>query len=140
SGPNAQTLPSVQPTRLTAVRLQEISADNATPPKKSRLLSLWRTQSLPGALAPLKLAIARGQPLASGTTIRMPPEKAAVFITAVNDALFKLSKLDVGTSEGVKAAMELWKPPQPGMMVRADINGGGGPLFATRELLSAVDL
>jgi hypothetical protein len=143
SGDNAETLPAIQPTRLTAVRLpfakDEPKTEGATP-VGSRLLSVWRTQSVPGASAPLKLTVARGQPLASGTTIRMPPEKAAVFVTSLNDALFKLSKLDLTTEAGVKAALELWKPPQPGMMVRADINGGGGPLFATKEILGSVEL
>src|SRR6185369_5141714 len=95
SGDSADTLPAIQPTRLTAVRLpfakDEPKAENATP-AGSRLLSVWRTQSVPGAAAPLKLTVARGQPLASGTTIRMPPEKAAVFVTSLNDALFKLGK------------------------------------------------
>jgi hypothetical protein len=143
SGDNADSLPAIQATRLTAVRLplakDEPKAENATP-AGPRLLSVWRTTSVPGAAAPLRVTVARGQPLASGTTIRMPPEKAAVFFTSINDALFKLSKIDVGTPAGAQAATELWKPPQPGMMVRADINGGGGPLFATRELLSAVEL
>jgi len=143
SGDSADTLPAIQPTRLTAVRLpfarEEPHPEGATM-VGSRLLSVWRTQSVPGAAAPIKISIARGQPLASGTTIRMPPEKAAVFVTSINDALFKLGKLDLSTAAGAKAALELWKPPQPGIMVRADINGGGGPLFATRELPSALDL
>ena len=154
SGDNAQTLPAIQPTRLTALRLMVEAppeAANANPsgaptppgthlPSGARLLSVWRTQTVPGAAAPLRLAIARGQPLASGTTIRMPPEKAAVFVTSLNDALFKLGELAVGTAAGAKAALKLWHPPQPGILVRADINGGGGPLFATPQIMSAVDL
>jgi hypothetical protein len=143
SGDSADTLPALQPTRLTAVRLpfaKEEPRSEGAQQIGSRLLSVWRTTSVPGAAAPLRVTVARGQPLASGTTIRMPPEKAAVFVTSLNDALFKLAKIDLDSAAGAKAALELWKPPQPGMMVRADINGGGGPLFATRELLSAVDL
>lgn len=145
--------PVPQPTRLTAVRLlfgETPAAETASASpeaqavpagaQRGRLLSVWRTQSVPGAAAPLSLTIARGQPVASGTTIRMPPEKAAVFVTSVNDALFKLADLDVGTPAGAKAAVKLWKPPQPGMMVRADIFGGGGPLFTTPQILGAVDL
>jgi hypothetical protein len=151
SGDNTESLPALEPTRLTAVRLvfaeaqkeaEKTAAEGAPPPQKvgSRLLSVWRTNSIPGGAAPVRMTVARGQPLASGTTIRMPPEKAAVFVTCVNDVLFKLAKLDLSTAAGQKAALELWKPPQPGMMVRADINGGGGPMFATREILSAVEL
>ncbi|HZS38647.1 MAG TPA: hypothetical protein VFF06_17570 [Polyangia bacterium] len=143
SGDNAATMPSVQPTRLTAVRLL-VDGTNTTGGARARitekLISVWRTQTVPGASAPLRLAIARGQPLASGTTIRMPPEKAAVFVTALADALFKLGELDLSTAAGAKAALKLWHPPAPGMMVRADINGGGGPLFTTPQIMAAVDL
>jgi hypothetical protein len=143
SGSNARSVPSVVPTRLTAVRLLVENA-NATGgggiKVNEKLLSVWRTTTVPGASAPLALALARGQPLASGTTIRMPPEKAAVFVTALADALFKLGELDLATPAGAQAAMKLWRPPAPGMMVRADINGGGGPLFTTPQILSSVDL
>lgn len=144
SGDNAKTLPAIQPTRLTAVRL--LGNDKPAPgagtagASATRLLSVWRTQSVPGASAPLRLAIARGQLLASGTTIRMPPEKAAVFVSTVADAFFKLAGLELGTPAGAHAADKLWTRPQPGMMVRADVSGGGGPLFATSEIMSAIDL
>ena len=70
----------------------------------------------------------------------MPPEKAAVFVTSLNDAIFKLADVALDTPAGAKAAAKLWHPPQPGILVRADINGGGGPLFATVEVLSSLDL
>jgi hypothetical protein len=156
SGDNDKSLPALQPTRLTAVRIlpqtqpQSQSQSQAQPQpqsqpepaakKNERLVSLWRTQSVPGAAAPLRIAVARGQPLASGTTIRMPPEKAAVFVTSLNDTLFKLADVALDTPAGAKAAAKLWHPPQPGILVRADINGGGGPLFATAEVLSSLDL
>jgi hypothetical protein len=136
SGDNKESLPALVPTRLTAVRIMP-------PPeteKKERLVSLWRTLSVPGAAAPLHLAVARGQPLASGTTIRVPPEKAAVFVSSLSTGLFKLADIDLGTPAGAKAAQKLWRPPQPGIMVRADVNGGGGPMFTTPEILSALDL
>jgi hypothetical protein len=157
SGNNERTLPAVEPTRLTAVRL--IAGDPsepaaaatpaiggapvapaAAPASGARLVSVWRTQSVPGAAAPLRIAVARGQPLASGTTIRMPPDKAAVFATAVNDALFKLGELKPETPAGAAAAHNLWKPATPGMIVRADINGGGGPMMQVPQLMSAIDL
>src|SRR5439155_25111442 len=100
----------------------------------------WRTNSVPGAAAPVHLAVARGQPLASGTTIRMPPEKSAVFLTSLATAMFKLTDVDITTQAGGKAALKLWHPPQPGIVARADINGGGGPLFTMSELPSAIDL
>ena len=154
SGDNENSLPALQPTRLTAVRIlpkdrpSETASPGApatatrpqAPRRHEHLVSVWRTQSVPGAAAPLRVAVARGQPLASGTTIRTPPETAAVFVTSLNDALFKLADVALGTPAGAKAAAKLWHPPQPGLLVRADINGGGGPLFATAEILSALDL
>ena len=127
SGTSTKSHPTVEPTRLSAVRLGV--GDEAR-------LSVWRTQVVLGAGAPLRLAIARGQPLASGTTIRTPPEKAAVFVTAVNDQLFRLDKLAGQPSEVAK----LWRPPQPGMVVRAALDGTGGPLFPLREIPGALDL
>jgi hypothetical protein len=138
SGDNDKSLPALQPTRLTAVRILPPEKPDAK--KGQRVVSLWRTQSVPGAAAPLRVSVARGQPVASGTTIRMPPEKAAVFVTALNDAIFKLADVAIETPAGAKSAAKLWHPPQPGMVVRGDINGGGGPLFTTVELLSAIDL
>ena len=70
----------------------------------------------------------------------MPPDKAAVFVTSLLDALFKLADVAVDTPAGAKAVAKLWHPPQPAILVRADINGGGGPLFTTTEILSAVNL
>ncbi|HJZ86481.1 MAG TPA: IPT/TIG domain-containing protein [Polyangia bacterium] len=138
SGDNALSLGAgPQPTRLTAIRLLP-PRDNQEGP---RVVSVWRTMAVPGAAAPLGLAVSRGQPLASGTTIRIPPEKAAVFITGVQSALFQLAGVALATPAGVKKADALLRPiAQPGMIVRANINGGGGPLFATPQVLSSVDL
>jgi hypothetical protein len=137
SGANADTLPVVQSTRLTALRLVAHTAPSAP---IERLVSLWRTQSVPGATAPLRVAVARGQPLASGTTIRMPPEKAAVFVGCIADSLFKLGEHKLDGKAGLAAFEKLWRPSRPGMIARADINGGGGPMFNTPEILSALDL
>jgi hypothetical protein len=144
SGDNQQSLPAVQPTRLTAVRIlsreKRAAAAEKKEDNKEELLSLWRTQSIPGASAPLKLAVARGQPLASGTTIRMPPDKAAVFISSIADGLFKLADGSLSGKGAAALVDKLWRPPHPGMIVRADINGGGGPLFASAQVLSSLDL
>jgi hypothetical protein len=131
SGTSERTLPIVEPTRLTCVRIKD---------DKTRTLSVWKTQSVPGASAPLRIAVARGQPVASGSIVRIPPEKAAVFITTVNDAMFRLSSISVGEGDGVKQAMRLWNPPQPGQVARGDISGGGGPLFMTAQVLSSLDV
>jgi hypothetical protein len=85
------------------------------------------------------LAVSRGQPLASGTTIRIPPEKAAVFISGVNANLFQIG--NGATAAGARKIEAVLKPNlTPGMMIRADINGGGGPMFSTQQVVSSVDL
>lgn len=131
SGTSERTLPIVEPTRLTCVRINN---------DKNRTLSVWKTQSVPGASAPLRIAVARGQPVASGSIVRIPPEKAAVFITTVNDAMFRLSSIEVGEADGLKQALRLWNPPQPGQVARGDISGGGGPLFMTNQVLGSLDV
>jgi hypothetical protein len=147
SGDNEASLPALVPTRLTAVRLlpEDKNGDKADKngdgkPDEGRVVSVWRTQSVPGASAPLRIAVARGQPTASGTTIRMPPDKAAVFASSVNDALFKLADIQPTTPQGAQKAYDLWHPERPGQIVRCDINGGGGPLFQAPQILSAIDL
>ena len=125
-----------QPTRLTAVKLMP------SPMKKGpRIISVYRTMPVPGATAPLSLTIARGQMVASGTTIRLAPENAAVFITGVQTALFKLEGLALAREADAKKAVALWRQVgQPGMLVRTDANGGGGPLFSSPALLTGLDL
>jgi len=137
SGDNLLSLPNgPQATRLTAVKL--LPNPQGSGP---RLLSVWRTLPIQGATAPLALTVARGQMVASGTTIRLPPERAAVFITGVQPALFKLDGLALAREADEKKAAALWRQSvQPGMLVRVDVNGGGGPLFATASLLTGVDL
>jgi hypothetical protein len=136
SGDNALSMGSgPQPTRLSAIRL--LPPATGTGP---RVVSVWRTMAVPGASAPLGLAVSRGQPLASGTTIRIPPEKAAVFISGVSASLLQLANGHTA-NPGTRKASALLRPiAQPGMIVRADINGGGGPLFALPEVPSSIDL
>jgi hypothetical protein len=125
-----------QPTRLSAVKLMP------SPQKHGpRIISVWRTMPVPGASAPLSLTVARGQMVASGTTIRLAPEQAAVFLTGVQAALLKLDGLAMAREADAKKAAALWRQvTQPGMLVRTDANGGGGPLFSTPALLTGLDL
>ena len=147
SGDNDKSLPALQPTRLTAVRILPPTRRAAAPPrsprqakKNERLVSVWRTQSVPGAAAPLRLAVARGQPLASGTTIRMPPEKAAVFVTAVNDALFKLADVDARDAGGRQGGGQAVASTAAGHARARRHQRRRRPAVLDGELLSAVDL
>jgi hypothetical protein len=135
SGDNTMSIAAgKQPTRLTVVKIELVEGGD---PK----VELVGTASVPGASAPLRLSVSRGQPLASGTTIRTPPEKAAVFVSALDARLLALATLDMNKPEGRARAVSVIKPiAEPGMLVRTDLEGGGGPLFTVPTVLSSVDL
>src|SRR5204863_259238 len=69
-----------QPTRVIGVRIE--GAGDAT------TVAPWRTSPVAGAGAPLRLALPRVRPLASATTIRMPPDKASIYFTSAQNALW----------------------------------------------------
>lgn len=137
SGDNLMTVGhGPQPTRLTAVKLTPSAVK-----KGPRVISVYRTMPVPGATAPLSLTVARGQMVASGTTIRLAPENAAVFVTGVQSSLFKLEGLALAREADAKKAAAMWRGAgQPGMLVRTDASGGGGPLFSSAALLTGLDL
>ena len=104
-------------------------------------LAVWRTSAVPGATAPLRLTVARGQPVASGATVRTPPDKAAVFVSAVDSRLLQLAGLDLFEVEGRQRAVSMLKPiAEPGMLIRTSVEGGGGPLFSVPTVLTSVDI
>lgn len=137
SGDNPRSVAAgKQPTRLTAVSLKVGGA-----PAERPVLAVWRTAEIRGATAPVRLAVARGQPVASGTTIRTPPEKAAVFLTALDARLFQLGGLNLSLPDGrARAHAVLRAVAEPGMLVRTDVGGGGGPLVSLPMVVSSVDL
>jgi hypothetical protein len=122
-----------QPTRITVVSIDSSSGDP--------VVKVERTSAVSGATAPMRLSVARGQPLASGTTIRTPPEKAAVFISTIDSRLLQLATIDMFKPEGREKAVQILKPVgEPGMLVRTDLEGGGGPLFTVPNVISSIDL
>lgn len=91
SGDNAaSTAFGHQPTRLSALVLSHAPADpqtgDAAPadPGLSLLKTVELRTTTGGSGAPIDLAIARRPPIAAGTTIRMPPDKAAVFVSTLS--------------------------------------------------------
>ncbi len=75
SGDNAESRSiGPQPTRAYALR---VNRDRA-----GLRLDLARTVTIDSAVAPVRVSTGRTMPLASGATIRLPPEKATVYITA----------------------------------------------------------
>lgn len=147
SGASADTHPQVIPTRITAVRLLAAYADGAPiegsdgkPQPRSipsgpirRLLAVWKTQTVTGAGAPLSISVGH-PPQAGGSAIRATPESATIFLTAVKDSLLELKsgRVDLARLKKVLAA------PNPGMVARADLSSGGGPIATTHELLGAL--
>jgi len=120
SGDNPQSLKVARyPTRVTAVKLTA-SPDGATPTQ----VAVWRSSEVSGAGAPLGLAVARGQLLDSGTTVRIPPEKAGVFLTAApSDAL------------------EQRLPEKPaGQLIVTNVEGAGAPLGPPDAWVGPLDL
>src|SRR5204863_4112756 len=81
-----------QPTRISAARVEAPEGAEG-----EVQVSLWRTAMVVGAGAPLRLAMTRGRIVASGATIRLPPEKTTVRFSAVDRALLGL---DLGKEGG----------------------------------------
>jgi hypothetical protein len=64
-----------QPTELRAIRL-------ASDPQSLAHLEVARVVRIDGAGEPARLGVGRALPLASGATIRLPPERATTFVAA----------------------------------------------------------
>jgi hypothetical protein len=153
SGPSADTHPQVVPTRITAVRLLAAFAEGGAPSAPSvslpaptapraipttpirRMLAVWKTQTVTGAAAPLSLSVGSA-PDAQGSLIRDTPETATVYVTAMKDALLELK----GGKVDAARLRKLLGPPNAGMIARAELGSGGGPVATTREVLGQVAL
>jgi hypothetical protein len=143
SGASADTHPQVVPTRITALKLVAAYADGGPPPAAGghaiptgpirRMLAVWRTQTVTGAGAPLSLSVGAA-PDAQGSAIRVAPEAATIYFSAVKDSLLELKagKVDLARIK------KLLGPPNAGMIARAELGSGGGPVATTPELLGAL--
>jgi hypothetical protein len=121
SGDNPGSLKyGVQPTRVTGVRIEKADSDEPE-------VALWRTSPVEGAGAPLKLLVPRVAPMAAGTTIRMPPEKAALYFSSVMKDLIQM-----GDPEAVAEAIF---GKNAGAIDRADLIGGVGHLVESPMLV-----
>ena len=106
-----------QPTRLSAVAIGP--ADQAS---GERAISVHKTLELRDAGVPIQLTVGRAQPVAAGTTIRTPPEKAALFLTTVAPAVFEQP-----------AAAD-------SAILRSDLGGNSTQLLGGKELRSGLDV
>lgn len=92
-----------QPTQVHAVRLRSESAGKLA-------LELARTVALPEAADPVRVNAGRALPLASGAAIRLPPEKATVYVSAVarqetRPAVFVVGAEDSAATLGASPAI-----------------------------------
>lgn len=106
-----------QPTRMTAV---EVGAEDSA--SGERQLAVHKTLDLRDAGAPVQLSLGRAAPVAAGTTIRTPPEKTALFFTAVSPAGL------VHPGDGDSA------------LIRSDLSGNTTELLSGKELLVGLDI
>lgn len=133
SGDNAMSLGSGhQPTRLTALGLSHgatqggsATGDAAPASKETDVgLAVLKTVELKSAGAPIDLALGRRPPVSSGTTIRMPPERAAVFVSTVAGL--------AGAGGGGEKIR--------GSLARGDLAGGLKALSAGDEIVAGLDV
>ncbi len=121
SGDNPQSFAAGhQPTRLIALHVGPSEAGTQGG-RTQREVKVERTLDLPDAGAPVRLALGRAPPVASGASIRTPPEKAALYFTAV-------------------APEALGGGEPTGALLHADPSGGTQVVYAGSELLGGVDL
>lgn len=138
SGDNADSGRRRHPLRLTVIRISETRKGSAS---SFGVMSVWRTLAVPYRAAPVDLAVARGQPLASGRTVRVPPKNAAVFITAHASSLLRLRKTRFDRRRGLRRAVRILRGIDPlGTVVRTDIEGRGGPMYSSPSLLGPIDV
>jgi hypothetical protein len=67
-----------QPTQVFAARVERPGAGQGA----AVTLRLARTVAIPEGASPARVAAGRTQPLASGSAIRLPPERTTVFVSA----------------------------------------------------------
>src|SRR6185436_2544420 len=89
AGDTAESKPmGPQPTRVFALRIT------------GGTLTLARTVAVEQAAEPVRLSTGRSLPLASGAAVRLPPEKATVYLTArgkAHPAVFSIGAQDAAT-------------------------------------------
>jgi len=85
-----------QPTELVSMRIDRAASGEGRPP-----LAIARRVRVDEATAPVRLNTGRTIPLVSGASIRLPPERAEVYLTAHNRAgaatIFRLGSADRAT-------------------------------------------
>jgi hypothetical protein len=124
-----------RPARLHAYKVNAAMVEHA------------RTVEIPAALEPTRLGLSRSAPLPSGAAVRLPPEKATVYVSALvgdagGSALFAVGSEDaghalfqtvdklgaVGVEPGGRVVMAAYQLGAGGLGVASlDASGRGGP-------------
>lgn len=126
------------PLRLTAMKIQLHQQGRG---KSYGVLSIWRTLNVPHRAAPVTLTVAKGQPVASGATVAIPPANAAIFITVHDAKLLRLARTRLDRRQGLRRAVRILRGiDQLGTLVKTNIDGEGGPRFTSPYLLGSLDL
>jgi hypothetical protein len=132
-----------QPTELVAVRIERASKSGAA--GGAAMMTVARRVQLPDARFPILLSTGRARPLSSGASIRLPPERATVYLTARNRSgavtVFRLGGDDRATSfvdvAGSAGAAEL-SPDGRWLLVPVVEAGSGAPTQAARLAIVTV--
>lgn len=114
-------------------RVVEVALSFPSGPSGPPGLLVTRTVAVPGAAAPVGLALVKPE-TASGAAVRDAGETGALLVTAVAPSL--LAAVGDGTGDvGARAVAALASLAEPGMVVRTDRDGRGGPLFSAALVL-----
>jgi hypothetical protein len=127
------------PLRLSVIRIQIKQRARS---RSFGVLSVWRSLDVPYQAAPVSLAVAKGQPTVDGTTVRVPPQSAGVFITAHQASLLKLANTRFDEERGLRRAVDMLldETERLGTLVRTDLAGKGGVMFDSSSLMGPVEI
>jgi hypothetical protein len=120
SGDNARTIASgFQPTQLTLLQLFGDPVIDA---------KVRRTWEIGEKAAPLRIAVARGEPIPPGTAIRAEPSTSAVYVAVVS-------------SELLRAGLPRFAAqPAAGAVLRSSLGKGGERMLSGPRLVTSVDV
>jgi hypothetical protein len=109
-----------QPTRVFALRIRR--TENGSP-----VLEAARSVAVPLAGDPTRLATGRALPLSSGAAVRLPPERATVYLAAGVRGSARSAVFSIGSED---KATELVAAPGASRVGAVDITPEGGWLLA----------
>ncbi len=123
SGDNSRSISGgFQQAQMTMLR---VSAEG-----KSRQATIFKTWDLGNKMAPVELAVARGEPIPPGTSIRTEPSSAAFYLSTISSGLLK---------RGLATFLEEERDDQ-GQVIRSGLDQSGTHLIAGSRLVGTIDV